>query len=173
MGPVLAAFEPPTTKDFVFGCWGPSLELGPVSLCFTFITFLVLMGLVVFFLFFLSALHRPRVVPGRMQSLAEVGIQFVRENIAIPMIGPDADRFMPLLATLFFAILFWNIFEVVPFVNFSASSRIAFPLVMALIAWVTYNAVGIKKHGFGGYMKHVLFPPGAPLNPCFLMPTAL
>ena len=163
MGPVLAAFEPPTTKDFVFGCWGPSLELGPVSLCFTFITFLVLMGLVVFFLFFLSALHRPRVVPGRMQSLAEVGIQFVRENIAIPMIGPDADRFMPLLATLFFAILFWNIFEVVPFVNFSASSRIAFPLVMALIAWVTYNAVGIKKHGFGGYMKHVLFPPGAPL----------
>ena len=163
IGPVLAAFEPPTTKDFVFGCWGPTLELGPVSLCFTFITFLVFLGLVLFLLFFLSALRRPRVVPGRMQSLAEVGIQFVRENIAIPMIGPDADKFMPLLATLFFSILFWNIFEVVPFVNFSASSRIAFPLVMALIAWVTYNAVGIKKHGFGGYMKHVLFPPGAPL----------
>jgi F-type H+-transporting ATPase subunit a len=33
---------------------------------------------------------------------------------------------------------------------------------MALIAWVTYNWVGISKHGFGGYLKHVLLPPGAP-----------
>ena len=33
---------------------------------------------------------------------------------------------------------------------------------MALIAWVTYNAVGIAKHGFFGYLKHVCVPPGAP-----------
>jgi F-type H+-transporting ATPase subunit a len=58
--------------------------------------------------------------------------------------------------------LFWNIFEVVPGINFSSNSRIAFPMVMAVVAWVTYNAVGIKRHGFVGYMKHVLFPPGAP-----------
>jgi F-type H+-transporting ATPase subunit a len=94
--------------------------------------------------------------------MAELGIQFVRENIAIPMLGHDANRFLPLLATLFFAIFFWNIFEVVPGINFSSNSRIAFPLVMALIAWVVYNGVGIAKHGFVGYMKHVLFPPGAP-----------
>ena len=39
---------------------------------------------------------------------------------------------------------------------------IAFPLAMALIVWVIYNGVGIKKHGFFGYLKHVLLPPGAP-----------
>jgi F-type H+-transporting ATPase subunit a len=33
---------------------------------------------------------------------------------------------------------------------------------MALIVWVVYNGVGIAKHGFVGYMKHVLLPPGAP-----------
>jgi len=33
---------------------------------------------------------------------------------------------------------------------------------MAIIAWVTYNGVGIARKGFGGYMKHVLLPPGAP-----------
>jgi F-type H+-transporting ATPase subunit a len=102
------------------------------------------------------------VVPGKMQSLTELGIQFVRENIALPMLGPDSDRYMPLLATLFFAIFFWNIFEVVPGINFSSNSRIAFPLIMALTVWVIFNGVGIRKHGFLGYMKHVLLPPGAP-----------
>jgi len=162
IGAVVAAFEPPTTKDFVWGCWGPSLNVGGLSFCLNFITFLVLLGFVLMLAFFFFALRRPRVVPGKLQSVAEVGIQFVRENIALQMIGPEGDRFMPLLTTLFFAIFFWNIFEVVPGINFSSNSRIAFPLVMALIAWVTYNGVGIKRHGFVGYSKHVLFPPGAP-----------
>jgi F-type H+-transporting ATPase subunit a len=158
----LAAFVPPTTKDFVWGCWGPSLRLGGVSFCLNFVTFLVLLGFVLFVAFFFFALRRPTIVPGKLQSMAEMGIQFVRENIALPMLGPDSDRYMPLLATFFFAILFWNIFEVIPGINFSSNSRIAFPLVMALVAWVTYNAVGIRKHGFLGYLKHVLLPPGAP-----------
>jgi F-type H+-transporting ATPase subunit a len=161
--PLLAAFEPPSTKDFVWGCWGPSLEIGDLSFCLNFIFFLVLLGLLLFLAFFFFALRRPQVVPGKLQSLAEMGIQFVRENIALPMLGPDSDRYLPLLATFFFAIFFWNIFEVVPAINFSSNSRIAFPLVMAVISWVTYNAVGIGKHGFVGYVKHVLFPPGAPL----------
>ena len=161
-GAILAEFHPPSTKDFVWGCWGPSLRIGGLNFCLNFIFFLVLLGFVLFLAFFFFGLRRPTVVPGKLQSLVEMGIQFVRENIALPMLGPDSDRYMPLLATLFFAIFFWNIFEVVPGINFSSNSRIAFPLVMAIIAWVTYNAVGIRKHGFVGYLKHVLLPPGAP-----------
>jgi F-type H+-transporting ATPase subunit a len=159
---LLAAFEPPSTKDFVWGCWGPSLEVGGISFCLNFIIFLLLFGCALYFAFFFLGLRNPSVVPGKLQSLTELGIQFVRENIALPMLGPDSDRYMPLLATLFFAIFFWNIFEVVPGINFSSNSRIAFPLVMALTVWVIFNGVGIKKHGFLGYMKHVLLPPGAP-----------
>jgi F-type H+-transporting ATPase subunit a len=59
-------------------------------------------------------------------------------------------------------IFFMNILEVVPGINFSPSSRIAFPIVLAVVSWVTYNVVGIQRHGFIGYMKMVLFPPGAP-----------
>ena len=159
---VIAAFEPPTTKDFVWGCWGPSLRAGGLEFCLNFITFLVLLGFMLMVSFFYFGLRRPRVVPGKLQSLTEMGISFVNENIAIPMLGPDGARFMPLLATFFFAIFFWNIFEVAPGINFSSNSRIAFPLVMAIVAWVTYNAVGISKHGFLGYLRHVCFPPGAP-----------
>jgi F-type H+-transporting ATPase subunit a len=52
--------------------------------------------------------------------------------------------------------------EVIPGINFSHNSRIAFPLAMALVSWVTFNVVGFRKHGVVGYLKHVLFPPGAP-----------
>jgi F-type H+-transporting ATPase subunit a len=159
---LLAAFEPPSTKDFVWGCWGPSFSVGGESICLNFIFFLVLLGLLIFVAFFYVALRAPSVVPGKLQILAETGIQFVRENIAGPMLGPDATRYMPLLATLFFAILFWNIFEVVPGINFAPTSRLAFPLVMGVIAWVTYNAIGIRKHGFFGYLKFVLIAEGAP-----------
>lgn len=159
---VLAEFEPPSTKDFVWDCWGPSFNVGGTAFCFNFIYFLVLLGFLSFLAFFFFALRKPRVVPSKMQSLAEVGIDFVHQNIAVPMLGPDSTRWMPLLATLFFAIFFWNIWEVAPGVNASSNSRIAFPLVMAIVAWVTFNAVGIKKHGFLGYLKHVCLPPGAP-----------
>ncbi len=159
---VLAAFEPPTTKDFVWSCWGPSLEVGGIGFCMNFIFFLVLLSFVLFVLLFVLAFRRPRVVPGRLQSIMEMGIGFVREQIMMTMIGPEGEPFLPLLATLFFFIFFGNIFEVIPGVNFSHNSRVAFPIVMAITSWVIYNAVGIRKHGFVGYAKHVLIPPGAP-----------
>jgi F-type H+-transporting ATPase subunit a len=162
IGGVVAAFEPPTTKEFVWGCWGPSFKVAGAEFCINFVIFLVLLGFLVFIAFFYFGLRRANVVPGKFQSMVEMGIQFVRENIAFPMLGPDADRWMPLLGTLFFAIFFWNVFEVIPGINFPPTSRLAFPLVMAMIAWVTYNAVGIKRHGPIGYLKHVMFPPGAP-----------
>jgi F-type H+-transporting ATPase subunit a len=159
---LLAAFEPPTTKDFVYRCFGPSLDVAGVSICLNFIFFLIILGLLLYIALFYLGLRRTRVVPGKLQSLVELGIEFVRDDIARQMIGPEGDRYLPLLATFFFAILFWNIFEVVPAINFSSNSRIAFPLIMAIIAWITYNAVGISRHGFIGYMKLVLLPGGAP-----------
>jgi F-type H+-transporting ATPase subunit a len=162
VGPVLAAFEPPTTHDFVWDCWGPGLKLGSLEFCMNFVFFIVLLGFLAMIAFFYFGLRRPKVVPGKLQSLVELGVQFVRENIGQPMLGADTARFMPLLVTLFFAIFFWNVWEIAPGINFSSNSRIAFPLVMATIAWVTYNTVGIMKHGFFGYLKHVCVPPGAP-----------
>ena len=120
---VLAAtFEAPSTKDFVYGCWGGSVKLFGFSLCLNFVTFLVILTFGIMILLFYLAFREPTVVPGKLQTMMELGVQFVREQIAIPVLGPDADRFMPLLASLFFFILIGNLFEVVPLVNFSANS---------------------------------------------------
>lgn len=63
---------------------------------------------------------------------------------------------------MFFFILFSNIFEVVPGIQFPANSRMAVPITLALVVWVIYNFVGVRSQGFGGYLKNSLFPPGVP-----------
>ena len=157
-GVLAADFHRPGTSDFVFDCY---FSVGPV--CFNFIVALVAAAVLLYVLLFYFAFRRPRVVPGRLQSLMELGLGFVREQIAIPMLGPAAERFLPLLVTLFFFILFMNVFEVAPWVNFAATSRVAFPLTLAIVAWLTYNAVGIARHGFFGYLKFTCYIPAAPL----------
>jgi F-type H+-transporting ATPase subunit a len=156
-----AEFHPPTTKDFVFDCYF-SFHVGGIEFCFNFIIALVVASLVAVVAFFYFGLRRPSVQPGKLQSLVEMAINFVREQIALPMLGPAADRYLPLLTTLFFFILFLNVYEIAPWVNFSASSRVAFPLVLALIAWVVYNGAGIAKHGFLGYLRFQCIIPSAP-----------
>jgi F-type H+-transporting ATPase subunit a len=159
---VLAAeFHEPTTKDFVFDCYF-SVDLFGVAFCFNFIIALVVAAVLVYLGLFFFAFRKPRVVPGKLQAMMELGVGFVREQISFPMLGPAADTFLPLLTTFFFFILFMNIFEIAPWVNFSATSRVAIPLGLALVSWVTYNGVGIARHGFFGYLKFTCYIPAAP-----------
>ena len=163
IGALLAAsFEPPSTKDFVYGCFGPSVNIAGFNFCLNFIIVLVVATTLIVLALFYFAFRAPKTVPGRFQLMMELGVQFVRENIAIPMLGSEGDAFMPLLTAFFFFILIGNMFEVVPGVSFSASSRVAIPLVLAIVSWVTYNAVGIRKHGFIGYLRHTCIIPAAP-----------
>ena len=161
-GILAATFEPPSTEDFVFGCWGPGLRVGGFDLCFNFIAALVVLTTIIVLVLFFVAFRKPKVVPGKFQLLMELGVQFVQENIAEPMLGNKATAFLPLLASFFFFILIGNLFEVIPGFSFSANSRVAFPLTLAIIAWLTYNGVGIAKHGFFGYLKHTCIISEAP-----------
>ena len=163
IGAILAAeFEKPTTKDFVWDCFGPSLKVIGIEFCYNFIFFLLTLAVLAFLLSFFIAFRKPKIVPGKFQALMETGMDFVREQVVLQMIGTEGMPFLPYLASLFFFVFFMNILEVVPFINFSPSSRLAFPIVLALISWVVYNTVGVRKHGFFGYLKLVCFPPGAP-----------
>ena len=161
-GILAATFEPPSTEDFVFGCWGPGLRVGGFDLCFNFIAALVVLTTIIVLVLFFVAFRKPKVVPGKFQLLMELGVQFVQENIAEPMLGNKATAFLPLLASFFFFILIGNLFEVVPGVNFSASSRVAIPLVAGAGLVVHLQHRGIRKHGFFGYLRHTTIIPEAP-----------
>ena len=55
-----------------------------------------------------------------------------------------------------------------PLVQFPATSRIAIPLFLAVITWVIFNYLGIKRQGFVGYFKTMMFPPGVP-KPVYIL----
>jgi F-type H+-transporting ATPase subunit a len=156
-----ATFHPPSTKDFVFDCYFGFRALG-IDFCFNFVIALVTASLVLFVVLFYLAFRRPTAVPGRLQALMEMGVGFVREQIALPLLGREADTYLPLLSTLFFFILIGNLFEVAPWVNFSHNSRVAFPLVLAVISWIAYNGAGIRKHGLLGYLRLTCIIEAAP-----------
>lgn len=109
------------------------------------------------------AARRAKVVPGRLQNVIEMGLDFVRTGIADEVIGKaEGRRYVPMLTTIFFAILAFNITGVVPLLNIAGTSVIGMPLMLALWVYVMYLGAGIRKHGFVGYFATSLFPPGLP-----------
>ena len=114
-------------------------------------------------IFILAARPRESRVPAGVQHVAESGIDFIEESVVMQTIGPEGRKFMPFLTTMFFFILFSNIFEVIPGIQFPANSRMAFPITLAIVVWVIYNVVGIRAQGLGGYLRNSLFPPGVPV----------
>jgi hypothetical protein len=96
-----ATFEAPSTKDFVYGCWGPGVELGGWHLCLNFITFLVLLTFAIMFLLFYLAFRGRRSFPASSDDDGARGGVRPRAD-RDPGSRPDADRFLPLLASFFF-----------------------------------------------------------------------
>jgi F-type H+-transporting ATPase subunit a len=113
-------------------------------------------------LIFWLGTRRMKLIPGRFQSLVEMGLDLVRVNIAEDLLGKkDGKRFLPLLTTIFFMVLFMNITGIIPGMNIAGTSVIGVPLVLALAAYITFIYAGIKKHP-GAFFKNTLFPPGVP-----------
>ena len=119
--------------------------------------------LVTILIFYLAGRPRESLVPAGIQHVAEGGINFVEESVVMQTIGEEGKKYLPFLTTMFFFIFFSNITEVIPGIQFPANSRMAMPLTLAVLVWVIYNVVGVRKQGFFGYLKNSIFPPGVPV----------
>ena len=126
------------------------------------INLIQLLAAVVLIVLFWLGTRRMRVVPGRFQSLVEMGLDFVRVNIAEDLLGKkDGKRFLPILTTIFFMVLFMNLTGVIPFLNIAGTSIIAVPLTLAVISYVTFIYAGVRKSP-KNFFKNALFPAGVP-----------
>jgi len=149
--PSIAEFFPP-----VIAFEGTPFEINRISL-------IRLLSAVVVSLLFWAAARRATLVPGRTQNMAEMALDFVRVNIAEEVLGERKARpYVPLLTTMFFAILAMNITGVVPLLNIASTSVVAVPLMLAIVSWVAFVVAGIKTHGVVGYVRTSLFPAGVP-----------
>ena len=156
---ILAAEFPPTIQEF----FPPSIApWGGDNPWFTRITLMVWIATAIIIIFFLVAYRNPQMVPTKRQWIAESIYGFGRNSIAKEMIGADGVRFAPYLTSLFLFIFAVNLFAILPGFQISPNSHFAFPAMLATISYVLFNYVGIRKHGFFGYFKAMMFPPGLP-----------
>ncbi|MEU8380230.1 F0F1 ATP synthase subunit A [Streptosporangium sp. NPDC048865] len=109
-----------------------------------------------------AAFANPKVVPRGLQNVVELGYVFVRDQVARPFLGKDADRWMGLLLSVFFLVWIWNLMGVVPLVQLPVSSFLAFPAVIAVSVYVLKIYVGVRRHGAVGYVRG-LMPRGLPV----------
>jgi len=102
-----------------------------------------------------------KLIPNRGQAFIEYGFDVVRRNTFDNLGEKDGKRFLPLLATIFFGVLFMNLTGLIPFMNIAGTSRIAMPLILAIVAYVAFIYAGLRKHP-GTFLRNSLFPPGVP-----------
>src|SRR6187402_2820072 len=99
------------------------------------------------------------VVPGRMQSLAELSYEFVATTIRSTA-GTEGMRFFPLVFSLFMFILVANMIGIIPY-TFTVTSHIIVTAMMALLVFFTVIIYGFYKNGLGFFRLFV--PSGIPI----------
>ena len=151
-------FHAPTIADFFpapFLLEGTFLEVNRIQL----VRLLVAVVLVV-----LMVLVARRATPGARpraeRRRAAAGLRPHQRRPGDPR-RQGRRKYVPLLTTLFFAILAFNLTGVIPFLNIAGTSLIGLPLMLALWVYVMYLGAGIRAHGVGGFLKNNLFPPAS------------
>ncbi len=104
-----------------------------------------------------------RLVPGRLQSVAEIAYEFVANTIRSTA-GKDGMKFFPLIFSLFMLIAVSNIVGVIPY-NFTIASHIIVTAALAFLVFFTVLIYGFYKNGLK-FLK-LFVPSGIPI---FILP---
>ena len=134
--------------------------LGPIGASVNFTQsnlMMVVAGVLTFGLLWLGM--RPRaMVPGRLQSAAEMAYEAVL-GMCTETIGPEGRAYFPFVFTLFFFILFGNLLGVFP-LFFTFTSHIMVTLALSLLVFFLVTIVGLMEHGLHFFSYFV--PQGVP-----------
>ncbi|WP_225850319.1 F0F1 ATP synthase subunit A [Streptomyces sp. HPF1205] len=156
------AFPAPGLNSFQFK---PIFSIGSFDFTKPMLLALICMLLVVGF--FWAAFAKPKLVPSKLQLVGEIGYTFVARSIAREVIGKKGDKYVPFLTSIFFFVWIMNVMSIIPLAQFPATSRFAYPVVLAALVWLTYMFLTFKKHGFKGGVKNLVWLDGLPK---FLVP---
>lgn len=95
-----------------------------------------------------------RDVPHGFGTVMEMVVVFVRDEIAIPNMGPGGVKYLPYLLTTFFYILIMNLLGLVPY-GASATGNVNVTAGLAIIAFVMIQSAAIRAQGFKNYLAHL------------------
>jgi F-type H+-transporting ATPase subunit a len=98
-------------------------------------------------------------IPGRIQSIAELSYEFVANTIQTTA-GKEGMRFFPLVFTLFMFILVANIIGLVPY-TFTVTSHIIITAFLAILVFLTVIIYGFYRNGL--HFFNLFVPKGIPI----------
>jgi F-type H+-transporting ATPase subunit a len=100
-----------------------------------------------------------QLIPGRMQSVAEISYEFVASMIRSTA-GSEGLRFFPLIFSLFMFICVSNMVGIIPY-TFTVSTHIIVTAAMALLVFFTVLIYGVYKNGLKFFS--IFVPSGVPV----------
>lgn len=125
---------------------------------------LVFLFLTVVSLLAYVAIRRKRealLVPSPKVGLVSIVDVFVEGlyNMVVGTLGHHGKDYFPFIAAVFLYVLFCNLLGLLPMSSAPTSSTNT-TMAVGLACFVYYNIMGVKAHGFVGYLKHFLMGLG-------------
>jgi F-type H+-transporting ATPase subunit a len=100
-----------------------------------------------------------QLVPGRMQSVAEISYEFVA-NMIRSSAGSEGMKFFPLVFSLFMFICISNLIGIIPY-TFTVASHLIVTVALALLVFFIVLFYGLYKNGLKFFKLFV--PSGVPI----------
>ena len=135
------------------------LDLFGLDASFTNSSLFMVIAVVLISLFTIWSMAGRALVPGRMQSMAELSYEFVA-NMVRENVGTDGQRYFPFVFTLFMFVLFCNMLGMIP-LSFTVTSHIIITFALAAVVFIGVTIIGFVRHG-AGFLKFFV-PSGVPV----------
>jgi len=144
--------------QFVIGRFGEPFHIAGIDASFTKAALFMLVATAAITLFLTFSIRGRAMVPGRLQSLAELWYEFIADMLR-ETIGPEGRKYFPLVFSLFSFILLCNLIGMLPY-SYTVTSHIAVTGALAVLVFVIVTAIAFAKHGLHFFSFFV--PKGVP-----------
>jgi F-type H+-transporting ATPase subunit a len=135
------------------------IHVGGWDLSFTNSALLMTIAVLLATAFVVLGTRRAALVPGRMQSVAEMSYEFVADMVETNA-GHGGMRYFPFVFTLFMFVLLGNVLGLVPY-SFTFTSHIIVTFGLAITVFIGVTIIGIVKHGW--HFLRLFVPAGVPV----------
>jgi F-type H+-transporting ATPase subunit a len=134
-------------------------HIGGHEIAFTNSALFMLIAIAVIAALTIGATSSRALVPGRMQSVAEMSYEFVADTLRSSA-GNEGMKFFPLVFSLFMFIVTVNVIGIIPY-TFTVTSHIIITVSLALLVFLTVVIYGFYKHGL--HFFNLFVPSGIPI----------
>ena len=138
--------------------WLPRFELGGVDLSFTNASLWMMIAVIGVTAFLVIGMARAALVPGRLQSMAELTYEFIANTVR-QNAGEEGMKFFPFVFSLFMFVLASNMLGMIPG-SFTVTSQIIVTAAFAVLVISVVLIYGIMKHG--SHFFGLFVPSGVP-----------